>query len=163
VATFTHRASRDKPLRNVCVLAVVGQEDVRFCHAPSSRADCRWLLPASQLCLVQFDTGDVRFCGPITKEEKERYDAMIKRRSQAQADVSYFADKYHRARNEDIKASYFEERQGEQRMFDLINDAMPGRYKAKLENRSYAEGASRDGKTLEEFRRNRKLRDEYIG
>ncbi len=44
----------------------------------------------------------------------------------------------------------------EQRIFDIVNDSMPGRYKAKLENRSWADGASREGKALEEFRRDRK-------
>lgn len=36
-------------------------------------------------------------------------------------------------------------------MFDIVNDAVGPRYKAKLENRSYAEGASREGKALEEL------------
>lgn len=42
----------------------------------------------------------------------------------------------------------------QQRIFDIINDTMPKRYKAKLENRSYREGASREGKAL---------RREYVG
>lgn len=46
-------------------------------------------------------------------------------------------------------------------MFDQLNDLVGPRYKAKLENRSYAKGASREGNTLEEFRRDRKLRGEY--
>ena len=48
-------------------------------------------------------------------------------------------------------------------MFDIINDAVSERYKTKLENRSYKEGASRSGKALEELRADRKLRDEYVG
>jgi hypothetical protein len=32
---------------------------------------------------------------------------------------------------------------------------MPERYKVKLQNRSWAKGASREGKALEEFRRNK--------
>ena len=51
----------------------------------------------------------------------------------------------------------------EQRMFDLINDAVSKRYKANLENRSFAEGASKEGATLEEFRKDRALRDEFLG
>jgi hypothetical protein len=43
----------------------------------------------------------------------------------------------------------------EQRIFDIINDSLPTRYKAKLENRSHAEGASREGTALEEFMRDR--------
>ncbi len=45
-------------------------------------------------------------------------------------------------------------------MFDILNDIVPPRYKAKLENRSYAEGASREGEALEELRRNRELREQ---
>lgn len=45
-------------------------------------------------------------------------------------------------------------------MFDIINDVVPPRYKGKLENRSYAEGASREGKALKELRRNRSMRQE---
>jgi hypothetical protein len=37
-------------------------------------------------------------------------------------------------------------------MFDIINDSMPERYKAKLQNRSYREGATREGKALDEYR-----------
>jgi hypothetical protein len=48
-------------------------------------------------------------------------------------------------------------------MFDIINDAVSERYKVKLENRSYREGASRSGKTLDELRADRKLRGEYVG
>ena len=51
----------------------------------------------------------------------------------------------------------------QQRIFDIINDTMPKRYKAKLENRSYREGASREGKALEELRKNKALRREYVG
>jgi hypothetical protein len=46
----------------------------------------------------------------------------------------------------------------EQRIFEINNDSMPDRYKAKLENRSYREGASREGKALDEYRRTQKKR-----
>jgi hypothetical protein len=62
-----------------------------------------------------------------------------------------------------MKASYLEDWHWEQRMFDIVNDIVPRRYKAKLENRSYQEGASREGTALEELRKNRRLRSEYIG
>ncbi|MES2699342.1 MAG: hypothetical protein V4647_07010 [Pseudomonadota bacterium] len=48
-------------------------------------------------------------------------------------------------------------------MFDILNDIVPKRYKAKLENRSRREGASREGTALDELRANRKIRDEYVG
>ena len=68
-----------------------------------------------------------------------------------------------RAKSEDRKARYLEDWHWEQRMFDLINDTVKGRYKAKLANRSFAPGASREGETLAEAIKNRKLRDEHVG
>lgn len=48
-------------------------------------------------------------------------------------------------------------------MFDLLNEIVPGRYKAKLDDRSYREGASRAGQTLAELKADRGLRNQYIG
>lgn len=109
------------------------------------------------------DTGDVKIFGPKTKEQKARVDEALARRAEAQEEVSYFVEKYRRARDHSLKARYLEEWHWEQRMFDIINDVMTGRYKAKLKDRSYAEGASKEGKALEEINRNRALRAEYIG
>ena len=61
-----------------------------------------------------------------------------------------------------MKARYLEDWHWEQRMFDIINDTVSERYKVKLENRSYKEGASRSGEALEELRASRKLRSEYM-
>lgn len=119
-------------------------------------------IPHPDDIILNVNTGEVKVLGPKTKEEKQRLDEFLERRAQSQEEVSYFADKYRRARNPQQKAFYLSEWHWEQRMFDLVNDAVGPRYKAKLENRSYAEGASREGKTLEEFRKDRKLRSKYI-
>lgn len=119
-------------------------------------------IPHPDDIILDPDDGSVRFQGPQTKEQRDRLEEALQRRAQAQEDVTYFADKYRRARNPDRQARYLEEWHWEQRMFDIINDVLPPRYKAKLENRSYREGASRAGKALEELRRKRELRDEFI-
>lgn len=108
------------------------------------------------------NTGDARIVGPQTKEQKQRLDEALKRRAEAQDEVSYFADKHRRCREPRLKQRYLDDWHFEQRIFDLINDIVGPRYKAKLENRSYAEGASRAGKVLEEMRRNRELREQYL-
>jgi len=108
-------------------------------------------------------TGGVRIQGPQTKEQKARLDQALERRAEAQAEVDHFAAMYKRARDEESKARWLEEWHFEQCMFDIINDILPGRYKARLENRSYRDGASRSGTSLEELRRNPKLRDAYVG
>lgn len=108
-------------------------------------------------------TGDVRFDGPQTKEQKARLDEALARRAEAQEEVNYFAELYRKARSERRKAMWLEEWHWEQRMFDILNDIVPQRYKIELENRSYFDGASREGKALDELRANRKIRDEYVG
>lgn len=100
--------------------------------------------------------GEVRFEGPQTNEQRTRFEECIARRAEAQEEVTHFADKYRRSRSDRMRAIYLENWHWEQRMFDLINDIMPKRYKAKLEDRSYREGASRSGETLQEFAEDRK-------
>lgn len=83
-------------------------------------------------------TGKVEILGPQTKEEKQRLDQALARRAVAQSEVNYFAEKYRRTRDPERKARWLEEWHYEQRMFDIINDVVGPRYKAKLQNRSYA-------------------------
>ena len=108
-------------------------------------------------------TGGVKFVGPQIKEQRDRLDEALARRDEAQEKVNYFAKKYRRSRSARMRERYLDEWHFEQRMFDIINDIVSDRYKAKLENRSYREGASRSGSALEELRRNRELREQYVG
>lgn len=120
-------------------------------------------IPHPDDIILDPNKGNVEFRGPQTREQKQVLDEAVKRRTEAQEDVSYWAGKYQRARSENTKACYLDEWHWEQRMFDILNDMVPSRYKTKLENRSYKEGASKEGKALEELRKNRELRDEYVG
>ena len=120
-------------------------------------------IPHPDDIILNPNDGSVRFAGPLTKEQRDQLEEALERRDQAQEDVTYFAEKYRRARSEGQKASYLEEWHWEQRMFDIINDIVPKRYKAKLENRSTREGASREGTALDELRADRELREEYVG
>lgn len=121
------------------------------------------MIPHPDDIILDPKTGDTKILGPQTKEQKQQLEQALARRAEAQEEVSYFAEKYRRARDPKLKARYLEDWHWEQRMFDLLNDLVGPRYKAKLENRSYAEGASREGKTAEEFMQNRKLKREYVG
>lgn len=120
-------------------------------------------LPHPDDIFLDPNTGSTRIQGPSTKEEKARLDEALARRDQAQEDVNYFAKRHKLTRNSQLKAQYFEEWLFEQRMFDILNDIVPQRYKIKLENRSYAQEASREGKALDELRRNRQFRNKYVG
>ena len=120
-------------------------------------------LPHPDDIILDVNTGAVSYEGPQTKEQKARFDEAVERRAQAQEEVTYFATKYRRSRSEGMKAQLLKEWHFEQRMFDIINDILPNRHKTKLENRSYSKEASREGKALEELRKNRALRQEYVG
>ena len=115
-------------------------------------------LPDPDDIIIDFWTGDVRTEGPLDEREKQNYDERLSRRADAQHEVNYFAKRYRRAKSQDQQARWLEEWHFEQRIFDLINDSLPPRYKVKLENRSYRDGASREGKTLQEFAEDRKRR-----
>lgn len=106
--------------------------------------------------VIDMRSGGVRTEGPLDDREKRQWDERLARRAEAQAEVNAFADRYRKARSKKWKTMWRLEWHFEQRIFDIINDSLPERYKAKLENRSYAEGASREGKALEEFARDRK-------
>ena len=103
--------------------------------------------------------GSVRFTGPMTREARDRLDEALKRRTEAQEIVTDCARQYRETDDPKLKEVYLDEWHWEQRMFDIINDAVSERYKTKLESRSYREGASRPGKALDELRASRALRD----
>lgn len=120
-------------------------------------------IPHPDDIMLDPDTGAVQILGPQTKEKKQQLDQALARRAEAQEELNYAAARYRRSRSPERKAQWLEQWHFEQRIFDIINDAIWPRYKAKLENRSYAEGASREGKALDEISRNSALRAECIG
>lgn len=105
--------------------------------------------------IIDMHTGHVKTEGPLDEREKRGWDERLARREEAQVEVNYYAEKCARAKSPERKHAWRQDWHFEQRIFDIINDSLPLRYKAKLENRSYAEGASRAGKALEEFVRDR--------
>lgn len=108
-------------------------------------------IPHPDDIILDMRTGNVKTHGPLTKEEKRLWDERLARRTDAQAEVSYYARAYKRARDPDKKEFFLREWHFEQRIFDIINDSLPQRYKTKLKDRSYLPGASREGKTLQEI------------
>jgi hypothetical protein len=115
-------------------------------------------IPHPDDIIINMYTGHVHTAGPIDEHEKRDWDKRLARRGEAQDEVNAFAENYRKARSAKNKEMWLSEWHFEQRIFDIINDSLPDRYKAKLENRSYRKGASVEGKTLEEFRRSVKKR-----
>ena len=113
-------------------------------------------IPHPEDIIIDLRSGHVKTEGPLDELEKKAWDERLVRRDEAQAEVNMFAEKYRKARSQQRKTLWHQEWHFEQRIFDIINDSLPQRYKAKLENRSYAEGASRAGQALAELARDRK-------
>ena len=102
-------------------------------------------IPHPDDIIIDFATPNVFFCGPSTKEEKAKWDKRLQRRNDSQEEISYCADVCRRARNPRKKKIYLEDWHHEQRIFDIINDNLPLRYRAELKDRSWKDGASRAG------------------
>jgi hypothetical protein len=102
-------------------------------------------IPHPDDIIADFRTGDVRVCGPATKEEKVKWDRLLEARDDAQEQLSYFAAMYRRSRNPERKAFALDMWKLEQRMYDKLNDNLPARYRKELEDRCWEEGASRAG------------------
>lgn len=105
-------------------------------------------IPHPNDVIIDMRTGVVRTNGPLDEIEKAAWDERLARRAEAQQEINYLAAKFRKARCPKKKIMWQLEWHFEQRIFDIINDAMPLRYKAKLENRSYRDGASREGQAM---------------
>ena len=92
----------------------------------------------------------------MTKEEKADWDKRIERRDEAQREVTYYAGNHRKARDPTRKDGFLFDWHLEQRIFDLINDSLPPRYKANLTDRSYHVEASRERHTLSAYLEDRK-------
>lgn len=112
-------------------------------------------IPHPDDIVIDMRNGKLRTEGPLDEREKAEWDKRLQRRADAQEEVNYSADQYRRSRSEKRKAISLGDWHFEQRIFDIINDSMPARYKAKLENRSYHPDASREGITFREFAEDR--------
>jgi hypothetical protein len=121
------------------------------------------LVPHPDDIVLDMRNGTVRIEGPLDEREKAEWDQFLVRRAEAQDEVSYLADRYRRARSDQYKARWLEDWHWEQRMFDIINDRMPPRYKSKLENRSGAPGVLREDQAPKELIGNKKVREEHVG
>ena len=110
-------------------------------------------IPHPDDIFIDMRTGAVRTEGPLDEHEKKKWDTRLQRRDEAQAEVTEYARLHKSARKHKQRDFWLEQLHFEQRIFDIINDGMPERYKAKLEHRSFHADASREGKTLDEYRK----------
>jgi hypothetical protein len=110
-------------------------------------------IPRPEEIIIDMRSGVVRTEGPLDEREKKEWDERIQRRDEAQEEINYVATLHKRARDADRREHWLRHWICEQFIFDMINDTLPERYEAKLENRTFHPDASRQGKALEQYRK----------
>lgn len=118
------------------------------------------LLPHPDDMEIDLRNGGVIITGPMNQEEKAAHDKRIERRDDAQAEITECAKRYRSARDPKKKQFFLEWWHGEQMIYDLLNDGLKGRYKRALTDRSFQEGASREGKGIQHYKEWRKARNQ---
>jgi len=99
-------------------------------------------LPHPDDVIIDYRAGTFRIAGPMTKEEKARWDKLLDRRADSQEEVNYYRQMI--AEEPDRAKFWKEQLLFEQRIFDIINEKLPERYQAKLEGRFYGNGDNDD-------------------
>ena len=101
-------------------------------------------LPHPGDVIINTRTAEIRYAGPITPEEKIKWDRMLAFRDEQQEFVSWAAELFRQANNlnGDVRAYRLEMWQRAQALYDRINNPLPDRYRRRLEDRGYGEGFS---------------------
>jgi hypothetical protein len=102
-------------------------------------------LPHPDDIKIDFVRGDVTVCGPKTKEEKAEWGRILARRDDLQAIVSDMARQHKHDAPAGKRALYLKVWKDTQLQYDKINDDLPRRYRRKLNDRCWEDGASRPG------------------
>lgn len=98
------------------------------------------LVPHPDDIIIDYRKGKLEFAGPISKEEKVRWDKALARRDEAQEDINHFAEWLEK--DPEFRDYYLEQIEFEKRMFNLLNNHLPERYKKKLIMPPLADGES---------------------
>lgn len=107
-------------------------------------------LPHPDDVILDMRMAEVRYEGPITAEEKKRWDRMLEFRDDQQEEVSFCADGYRAAKNKkahpDLLNSLATNWKRSVELYDRINEPLPDRYRKRLEDRFYPGILNRSGK-----------------
>lgn len=91
--------------------------------------------------VLDFRRAEVRYEGPLTAEEKKRWDRLLAFRDEQQEEVSLFAKGYRDAQkaraHPDLLNSLSAKWKRSVDLYDRINEPLPDRYRKRLENRLY--------------------------
>lgn len=106
-------------------------------------------IPHPEDVILDMHRAEVRYAGPVTPEEKRRWDRVLEFRDELQTEVSKLAGGYRQAAN--FKKPPLEHMKSMARfwkqyteLYDRINQPLPDRYRKRLEDRFYPSLASSD-------------------
>lgn len=102
-------------------------------------------LPHPDDVVIDLRTAEVRYRGPMTPEEKARWDSILEFRDEQQMFVTFTAKLYRETEEADTEQRDRRHAmwRDAQRLYDRMNNPLPPRYRGKLENRGYGNGFSR--------------------
>jgi hypothetical protein len=106
-------------------------------------------LPHPADVIIDARTAEVRYAGPMTPEEKERWDRLLEFRDEQQEFVSRAAESFRAADETETeeRARRLATWQQSQALYDRINNPLPERYHRRLKDRGYGEGFSREDRS----------------
>lgn len=99
-------------------------------------------IPHPDDVIINARTAEIHYCGPMTPEEKKRWDRALEFRDDQQREVSYLAKGYREAaRARRPNSERLETLKGHWRravaLYDRINEPLPERYQKRLNDRLY--------------------------
>lgn len=102
-------------------------------------------IPHPDDIIVNFQTGEAKVCGPMTKQDQAEWETCFKHLDFLQMGISRHAVDFRKSRSDEAKAESLESWKFQQKLFDELNDNLPKRYRKVLNDRCYKEGATLPG------------------
>jgi Family of unknown function (DUF5681) len=101
-------------------------------------------LPHPDDVIIDVRRAEVRYAGPMTPEEKERWDRLLEFRDEQQEFVSMLARLWRKTAVTDLekRGQHLTSWMSAQACYDRINDGLPDRYKMRLADRHYGRAAT---------------------
>jgi hypothetical protein len=134
------RRLRSSLFETACEYKIGWQE--AFAHARKHGLPEPDVVPHPDDVILDMRRAEVRYEGPMTLEEKKKWDNMLEFRDELQTEVSLFAGGYRRAAK--MKKPPLEHMRSLARlwerytaMYDRMNEPLPDRYKRRLEDRFF--------------------------
>lgn len=134
------RQTRSSHFEAACEYKIGWQE--AFAHARKNGLPEPDVVPHPDDVILDMRRAEVRYEGPMTPEEKRKWDRMLEFRDELQTEISMFAASYRECAA--MKKPPFDHMrstaghwQQYTAMYDRMNEPLPDRYKRRLEDRFY--------------------------